>query len=294
MVRIFLTGGSGFVGRNLKESLEGEYIISAPSSKELNLLDENKVLEFFRKGNFDIVIHTATWDCTRNTKKDPNLVLCNNLRMFFNIARCNSYYNKMIYFGSGAEYNRSNWIPKMDESYFDVHVPKDDYGFSKYVMNKYALQSKNIYNLRLFGVFGKYEDWEIRFISNACCKAIYDLPITIKQNVFFDYMYIDDLLNITKWFIQHDTKEKVYNVCAGSTFDLLSLAKKVILISKKKIKIVIKNPGLGHEYSGDNSRLLNEMGCYTFKNMDVSISELYRWYLSRKKDINKELLIFDK
>jgi GDP-L-fucose synthase len=105
----------------------------------------------------------------------------------------------MIYYGSGAEFDRNNWIPKMKEEYFDSFVPTDQYGFSKYIINKYTERAENIFNLRLFGVFGKYEDYQIRFISQTCCRAIYDLPITINQNVNFDYTYIDDVVEITDY-----------------------------------------------------------------------------------------------
>ena len=73
----------------------------------------------------------------------------------------------MIYFGSGAEFSRKNWIPKMEENYYDKFVPTDQYGFSKYVMNKITEKSDNIYNLRIFGLFGKYDDWRYRFIPNG-------------------------------------------------------------------------------------------------------------------------------
>ena len=110
--------------------------------------------------------------------------------MFFNIARCNEFFGKMLYFGSGAEFGRPNWIPLMPESYFDVYVPDDPYGLSKYIMTKHTYEATNIYNLRLFGVAGEKDDWRYRFISLASCKAAYDMPITFRQNVFFDFLYI--------------------------------------------------------------------------------------------------------
>jgi GDP-L-fucose synthase len=56
-------------------------------------------------------------------------VLFNNLGCFFNLARCSHDYGKMIYYGSGAEYDKRYYLPKMTEDYFDAHVPVDDYGF---------------------------------------------------------------------------------------------------------------------------------------------------------------------
>lgn len=156
-------------------------------------------------------------------------------------------------------------------------------------MTKYTLLSSNIYNLRLFGVFGKYDDWRTRFIPNACCNAVLGLPIRINQNKHFDFLYIDDLVKIVKWFINNKTKKNVYNVCTGNVYDFKTLAEKIIKISGKDLDIIIKTEGLGREYSGDNSLLLNELKDFRFSPIDSSIKALYKWY-----DLNKDVIDKDK
>ena len=82
--------------------------------------------KFIVNRGYDIVIHGATYDAAPEfSDKNPNLVLEKNLRMFFNIARCSDHFGKMIYFGSGAEFNRENWTSKMKESYYNENVPID-------------------------------------------------------------------------------------------------------------------------------------------------------------------------
>lgn len=293
-MKILITGGSGFIGRNLTDQLSKRYKVDAPSSKELDLCDQTKVRDYLKKQHFDAVIHAATWNATCNSDKDTSKVLTNNTKMFFNIARCSDLYGKMIYFGSGAEYDKRHYVPRMSESYFKTHVPVDEYGFSKYAMAKYAQTVDNIYNLRLFGVFGKHEDWEIRFISNACCKAVYDLPVTVNQNVYFDYLYINDLVNITNIFLTNSPEDTTFNVCTSRPIDLLSLARKVVRISGKDIEIVVKKDGIGREYSGDNSKMMDFIGDYSFSPIDTYIRELFDWYAERKDSIKKELLLVDK
>jgi GDP-L-fucose synthase len=290
MTEIFITGGCGFIGRNLKEQLASQYEVFAPSHTELELLDENKVQDYLQKWHFDVIIHTATYDAApKYSTKDPSKVLENNLKMFFNIARCKDYFDKMIYFGSGAEFNRENWKPKMKEDYFDQHVPIDQYGFSKYIMTKYMQLSSNIYNLRLFAVFGKYEDWRVRIISNICCNAISNLPISINQNKYFDFLYIEDLVKIVRWFINNKPQKNIYNICTGTIIDFKTIAEKIIKISGKNLDITIKTEGLGREYSGDNSLLLNELNGFEFSSIDESIKALYDWY-----DLNKHIIEKDK
>ena len=245
---------------------------------------------FFKKNQFDVVIHTANYDsAAKYSTKDPAKVLEQNLKMFFNIVRCQDYFGKMIYFGSGAEFDRQHWIPKMKEDYFDSHIPQDQYGLSKYIMTKYAEQHNNIYNLRLFGVFGKYDDWRTRFIPHACCHAVMNLPIIIEQNKYYDFLYIDDLIKIVKWFISTTPKQKVYNICIGQTIDFKTIAQKIVKISGKTLEIKINKDGLGKEYSGDNSRLLYEIKSLKFRPIDQSLKALYHWY-----DSNKHIIKIDK
>ena len=60
MKKILLTGGSGFIGRNLRESfLSRKYDITAPAHSELDLLDTRSADEFFRKNSFDFIIQTG-------------------------------------------------------------------------------------------------------------------------------------------------------------------------------------------------------------------------------------------
>ncbi|MBU1097701.1 MAG: NAD(P)-dependent oxidoreductase [Bacteroidetes bacterium] len=292
MLKILITGGSGFIAKSLHEVLLHEYNVVLVTRKELDLLDSVKVYDFFKKNKFDAVIHSATYDAAPVfSTKDPQKVLENNLRMFFNIARSKDHFGKMIYFGSGAEYSRENWIPNMKEDYFDKHVPSDQYGFSKYLMAKYAQLSNNIYNLRLFGVFGKYDDWRYRFIPNACCQAVYDMPITINQNAVFDFLYIDDLINIVQWFLNNKPSQNIYNVCSGKSYDFKTLAGKIINAANKSLDIKIKKEGLRIEYSGDNSLLKNEIKNLEFLSIDKSIEQLYKWYNSNKVLIDKEVLL---
>lgn len=277
--KILITGGDGFIARNLFEQLSDEYNILSVDRQELDLLDSLKVLDYIKSNKFDIIIHTATYDAApKHSTKDPAKVLENNLKMFFNLARCKDYFNKMIYFGSGAEYSREHWIPKMREDYFDKHVPMDQYGFSKYIMTKYALSNSKIYNLRLFAVFGKYDDWKVRLISNICHDVVLNLPIVIEQNKYYDFLYIDDLIKVVKWFIDNKPKNRVYNLCTGNVLDFKTIAEKILEISGKKLDIAIKIEGVGKEYSGDNTLLLNELKGFKFSSLDESIKALYKWY----------------
>jgi GDP-L-fucose synthase len=158
-------------------------------------------------------------------------------------------------------------------------------------MNKHARSSSNIYNLRLFGLFGKYDDWRYRFISNACCKAVLGMPISMRHNSVFDYLYIDDLTSTIDWAINNIPEHKDYNVCSGESISYMALANLIIEESGKKLEIIVEQDDTSYEYSGDNSRLIAEAGL-VFTDIRSSIKKLYRTYLHNKSIISKELFVY--
>jgi GDP-L-fucose synthase len=291
-MRILITGGSGFIGRNLAEQFASTYEVLAPSSAELDLLKEREVCEYLTAHKFDAIVHTATTRSNRRLAAPPDL-LDRNCRMFFNLARNAGRFGKMIHFGSGAEYDRSDLPPRVKEDYFDTRVPADAYGFSKYICAKYIERSERIVNLRLFGVFGPYEDYTVRFISNACCRVLKGLPIVLRQDVVFDYLYVKDLARITSWFIANDARHRAYNVCTGRPGALTDLAQMVAEVSGRNPSVSVIRGGIGAEYTADNSRLLGQVGEYQFWELPLAIKELYSWYQRQQSTLDIESLRFD-
>jgi len=289
MKTIFLTGASGFIGRNIVETFSKNYNILSPSHKDLDLLDTSAVDGFFKNNNVDVVIHCANIGGLRNSLITNDLVK-NNLEIFFNIVRNRSRFGKMIHMGSGAEYDKSKDIIDIKESDFDLTIPKDDYGFYKYICSKYIENCDNIYCLRLFGIFGKYEDYTIRFVSNLICKYIYKLPLTMIQDCKFDYIYINDFMNVIEHFIRNNPKNKFFNVVSGNKYTLYSIAEKINKLNNYSLPITIKKNGLNKEYTPNISLLKNEIKFFKLTPIDQAIENLYEYYLSIKSIIDPNLL----
>lgn len=292
-MNLLLTGGSGFIGRNICEQFADRHSVHAPTSRELDLTDERAVSDYFARNMVDAVIHSAVRPGHRNAGDTSNQMFVNT-RMFFNLMRHADRFGKMIFLGSGAVYDVRQPMYKVSEGYFDTHVPVDEHGFSKYIIAKYAEKSENVVKLRLFGIFGRYEDYAIRFISNAICKSLFDLPITIRQNRRFDYLYVDDLMPVLEHFIRHDSRHTSYNVTPDNAVELLAVAEIVRQRSGKDIPIIVGQPGLGAEYSGDNSRLREEIPTIAFTPLVEAIDRLYSWYEENIKMIDREKLLVDK
>lgn len=291
MKRILITGCGGFIGRSLAESLQNVYDVLTPDINELNLLDTEKVKNYLERVKADIVIHCANYGGRDGNNIQPLDTMNCGLHMFYNLKRCNDLFERMYYMGSGAEYGKKYYIPYMKEEYFGEHVPEDPYGFYKYILSQECFKNENIYDLRLFGIYGKYEAWCARFISSNICRAIKGIPLTLSKDMLFDYIYIDDFANIMRWFIENTPKHHHYNVCRGEHISLKALGEMIRDTLRADVDFLIKEDGMKPEYSGDNSRLSQELGdVVRFTPFEDTILSMGKYYRSIIDQIDESIL----
>ncbi len=241
MKRILLTGGSGFVGKNLREYIvreyggiyreasriildtistvtrsfqslffklgETDYELCFPTSRELNVLDEESVCEWLGSVRFNVVLHFAVYTDAVDKNKDGSKILDYNLRSFMIFYKYRKLCGKLFYSGSGAEFDKNyDILQAREEMLSDPDeisgavlngsdaiqlVPTDPYGLMKYTAGRLIELSDNVYNVRIFGLFGKYE-YKFRFITDMILRSLSSKPFEVRQNVYFDYLYIDD------------------------------------------------------------------------------------------------------
>lgn len=287
MKNVAVFGAGGFLGKSTVHHLQERkgYNIIPITRKNFNLLNCESVKCFFVKEKIDIIIHCANQGGTRNKIREEIDVLGNNLKMFFNIERNLTSGMKFINFGSGAQYNKMRNLIKVSEDEFEKSIPEDAYGYSKYMMSKYIKMRSctnapgKIYNLVLFGVFGIGEDYTYRFISNAILKNILKLPITINQNVIFDYLYIEDYFKVLDRLLDDEWKVSEFNVTPSESISLIEIANYINELSKFKSDIVLVNKGTNYQYTGSNHRLLKYMGDeFQFTPYIQAIEKMYHYY----------------
>jgi len=272
-MKILILGANGFIGKNVFNYLNSikNYKILAPNRNELNLLQDIECEVYLSTHKPDFIIHSAV---------DINSVE-NSLKIFFNIYNNHKYYGSLIQLGSGAEYDRRNYSPKMSEYEFGKSVPIDTYGLSKYLISREIICSKrlNLINLRLFGVFGNYEDSNRRFISNNISRVLSGLPVSLNKNMLFDYLHVDDLCKLLViLFDKMPLKDCDYNFCTGAPIYLKDIGLIIQELMHQKEKIIINENGLNSEYSGNPSKLLNEIGGFEFTPLKDSIQKLISFY----------------
>ena len=287
MKRILITGGSGFVGRNLKESLAGKYTIFAPSHKELELLDYDALENYVISNQIDVIIHGAIHVPMFNGAEKE---FFNDMQMFANMEKISHRVEKLLYFGSGAEFDKRYDISMVTEEELGKTIPTSEYGLAKYTMNMIARQSSNIYNLRLFGIFGKYELWNIKFSSGLCCKALFDLPLTVRKACYFDFFFIEDLPQIITWFIENTPDWHDYNICQGKQYRLTELAEMVKKVSGKDIPVTLLSDERNVDYSADNVRLRQQIPGLHITPMEEALKQLYDYYDRNRQIIDLDIL----
>ena len=284
MRRILLTGAGphGVVGRNLAPALRNRYEVFTPSSRELDLCDYDRLARYIDGHRIDTVIHSALQSILHTGPED---IMLHDLQMFYNIDKLSGQLDKVLYFGSGAEFDKRLPMENIREEELGRSVPTWYYGLEKYIMCLRARESRNIYNLRLFGIFGKYEHWQSKFISNLCCKAMYDLPLSIRQDCMFDYLYVEDLAPIVVWFLEHKPRFHDYNVCTARPVSLRKIADTVLEVSGKTLPVVVAKEGWNLPYTADNRRLEAETGPLQLYELRDAVSELYAYYQAHRMEI---------
>lgn len=277
-----ITGSGGFVGKNLAEGLSEKYQIFAPRSSELDLTNYQEVEKYLTSNKIKIVVHAAVHSAL-TTERDAGFQI--DLRMLANLIRNLDKLDKLIVFGSGAEFAKTRDIRKVKEDEWGLYIPEDSYGLSKVITQEIVKREPKMINLRLFGIYGPYEDYHYKFISNAIVKNLLGLPIRIKQDVLFDYLYVTDLVEVVDYFLSHEGKYRDYNVTPSESIRISELVKLVNEVAEQKSVVEIVNPNFNYEYTGDNTRILNEIPGWHMTSYREGVQKLFNYY----KHINNAL-----
>lgn len=202
MSRVCVLGAAGFVGKNLLRDTNWTGV----TRQELDLTDPEAVKEYFKKHEYDVVIHCAVIGGSR-LRPDDGEVFYKNLLMFENVVV--AFKGKLIYFSSGAAL-RGN-------------PPSDPYGMSKWLIDRRIETLPNAYSLRIWGCYGPGEP-STRF--SAVCKK--EGHVVIKQDRYFDFIDIEDVRKIVWEYVrvENTRKDKEYDLVYPEKLLLSQWAKK--------------------------------------------------------------------
>jgi GDP-L-fucose synthase len=251
----------------IKKNLSSEFEITCITRDNFNLLDSNSISEYLLAKEFDVLIHTAI-SGGRRTKYETGDVVYQNMLMFENLMQFSDKFKLIINFDSGAIYDRETDIYCRKEQ--DVlTIPKDYYGFSKYVIYKRSLQYDNLINFRIFNIFHINEEAD-RFIKACFIAKKNGTNVKIFQDKYFDFMYEDDFVKIIRHYVSNISLElpKTFNLSYTNKYKLSEIAEK-ILGDKNRIEIL--DNLCNKNYCGDGSRL-NELNI-DLDGLDISLKK---------------------
>ncbi len=241
-IKILITGGNGYVARSLTEAFKSVYDVVSVSRKDFDLTNYNDTCNFLKDKYFDAVIHTAVVGGTR-LRVDDSSVLNNNLQMYYNLVALEDRFGKFITFGSGAE----------------ITAPWEPYGFSKRIIAESMSRRDRYYNLRIRAVFDENE-LDTRFIKGNLLRYINHEPMTIHQNKYMDFFYMEDLISLVDYYIK--TKNPVLqevDCCYNYNLTLSEIANYINTLDEHQVDINIQTDKLASAYVGNYLPVLNPL-----------------------------------
>lgn len=274
-MKILLTGSGGFIGKNLKSYLQDKYELLTPRSFELDLTSESAVEDYFSKNDIDFVIHCGSTGGARGIA-DRDTTIEDNLAMVDNILKYKKDGVRVILFGSGAMYDKSRALHKVSESTIADVLPQDLYGKSKMMIAQKIKDRDDVLCLNIFACYG-YGEKESRFPSYAIDCVLKNKPIEINQNVVFDYLFVEDMQQIIEYFIENKPSDNIINITPTESISLFEIAEIVSGFSDKKNDIIVKNPIMNNEYTGDNTLLKKNFPSLVFTTAKDGLKKLYEY-----------------
>ena len=243
-MRVVVTGAAGFIGSNLVLGLNAlgiddviavDDLTDGPKYRNLlgaRLADYFDKAEFYARfaraefGRVDAVFHQGA--CSDTMEHDGRFMLANNYRCSKDLLdACQAQGTRLLYASSAATYGGSAAF--REEPAFEQ--PLNVYGYSKLLFDNVvrrmlASAGAQVVGFRYFNVYGPREQHKRRMASVAF-HHFQQWRDTGKVRLFGDYagygpgqhsrdfVFVDDVVAVNLWFLQHPDKSGIFNLGSG-------------------------------------------------------------------------------
>jgi UDP-N-acetylglucosamine 4-epimerase len=315
--RVLVTGGAGFIGSNLVESLLhcGNYVVCLD---DFSTGKRENLKEFSNNPNFlliegdirnyddcvkavnciDVVFHEAALGSVPRSIKDPVSTTDVNIGGFVKMlfASHKAGVKRFIYAASSSTYGDHQDLPKVEHK---IGSPLSPYAITKYVDELFAdnfakTYSIEVIGLRYFNVFGRRQDPDGAYaaVIPKFTKMLmkHDIPlINGDGTVSRDFTYIDNVIQVNHLAAITENKSavnQVYNVAHGERTTLRELFYYLRdAVGKFDKDILSMEPQYGAVRSGDIPHSLASidkarklLGYAPLMNVRNGLEEAVKWY----------------
>lgn len=300
--RIYVAGHRGLVGsaivRNLKEN--GYSNIVTRTRTELDLLDSQKVSEFFKKEKPEyIFLAAAKVGGIYANDVFPAEFIFENLQVQNNIIH-NAYLNKakkLLFLGSSCIYPRECPQPIKEEYLLTGPLEKTNeaYAVAKIAgikmcqsYNKqYGTKFISVMPTNLYGINDNF-DLESSHVLPALLRKFHDAKLANAKEVVMwgtgspmrEFLFVDDLADACVFLMNNYSEDEIVNIGTGEDItikDLALMIKEIVGFEGKIINDTTKPDGTPRKLL-DVSKL-HDLGWKHKTPLKEGIEKTYRWFL---------------
>ncbi|MGL1892699.1 MAG: sugar nucleotide-binding protein [Spirochaetaceae bacterium] len=276
MKKVLFTGGSGFIGTRFVETYKNNFEILSPSSKELNIMDREKIDSTFKSFKPDYVIHTAAIAKTDYCNSYPEKCQAINVDGSINIAKaCLESKSRMIFLSTEQVFNGNLERGPYNEE--TIPVPSTVYGKNKLeaeIKIKEILDDHIILRLTwMFGMPGRFQPVANNIFWDTFKVLMKGNTVSVPTNEYRGLTYINELI---------DNFQKVMEIPPGtyhigsqnrlSRYEIVCLIFKELGMEDRISKLIIKDEEKYKNYTRDvrlDTSLIQSKGIHFSKSSDA-------------------------
>lgn len=310
-VKIYITGASGLVGKNICENNDiSQCTLLTPQHKELDLINYNDVFEFIKENKPDYIIHTAGLVGGIQANIDnPYSFLMENLTMGINLVRA-SYENNIKNFvnlSSSCAYpaNINRALEEKDILTGAFEPTNEGYAIAKTAVLRaceYVSAKNKEFNYKTLipcNLYGKYDNFSLQtsHLIPAIINKVYNAKLNNAKSIEIwgdgnsrrEFMYATDFAQMVAQVIKiFDNIPKVLNIGLGFDYTIneyYEIISKIIGYNGEFTHDLSKPNGIKQKLLNiSNQKNLNIISKYTLEN---GIKETYNFFI--KNEVKNEI-----